>query len=376
MPVGSERRKLSTMDRVEFIGQIDLTNPNRTYNLSSNGGQLPNDRFITGLYLTFRGRLTNAASGNPASVLADGLAGLVDKVRVSGYHRPSAVDLEIINLSGAALRALDVIYSGSSLEITPSSLSTSANATNDFEFVLFVPFTPRGVHPRDVASCLLDAPNWSRLQLEIKWADDKSVFAGQTTASTFSAYGSTTGNPICNVAAAFAMEPAKFAGFLPGRIRRYEIPFSASLATTAAGVRLVDLPRGYHVRAAILKTGVLGTGVTSGNRAFSSLSDSILSNVKVNRGLNRVIAQYFTSSEWRHQAVQTYKVYPPAGYIPFDWVRRGSMAEALDMRSTIAGPDGDVDFFGSADVTGAANQAGIVIMEELISQPKTLVARR
>lgn len=373
--VATQRRPLRTMDRPEFIAQVSLDNLNKTYTLPTNGGQLPNDRFMSGILLTFKGRMTNPGSGNPTAVLAEGLFGLVDKIRVSGYHRPSSADLEIINMSGGSIRAMDAVYSGTSLEVTPSSLSVSASATNDFVFSLYVPFIPRSVHPRDAGALLLDAPNWSRLALEIKWADHNSVFSGHSSAVTFSAYGSTTGSPTCDVSGYFALEPGRFQGFLPGRLRRYEIPFAANLTTTATGVRLVDLPRGYMVRASWLKVGVTATGATSGNRAFATLSDSILTQVKVNRGLNRMIAQYASSAEWRYHAAQAFRAYPPAGYVPIDWVRRGSMAEIIDLRNAVQGPQGDVDFFVEANVSGAANQSGLVIMEELIAQPKVLGVR-
>lgn len=372
MPAQQVIRPLRTMWRPEYIETISCPTINTEYNLSSNGGQLPRDRYLSGLLLTVSFRVTNAAANNPTAVLADAPYSIIDRVTVMGKHQMRRSDETIVSLSGSELAQLQLFNSRNPIQGS-GALVTTANATNDIRFVLFVPFVPMRVHPREQANYLLDGPNYQNLYLKIKWADSFNIFSGQTAVSTFSAFGSTGGAPTIDVAILQAMEPQdQLRGYIPGLYQYYSRPAnSGALVTTASTVRIADLPRGGRLRRILVKTGVLATtGVAAGNQAYATLSDSILSKIKVFRGTNRPVLDYndFVTARGL-EALFGGGQLPGTGYLNLDWVRTGSFQELFNATGLIAGPSGDVDFFLSANVTGAANQAATLIVEEVSSFP-------
>lgn len=363
---------LQTISRFEFISQIVCNNVNTAYTLPTSGGLLPNDRFMNGLILNVRGRVTNAGSGNPSSVLNGAPYSLIESVIVEGYHRLRGAQEQFINLRGHDLAILNSLYSAQANSFLPAGgLAVGASVANDFQFQLYVPFAPLGLPLRQKIGWLLDAPNYDRLSLKIQWADDKSIFAGQTSASTFSAYGGTTGSPTIDVLGEFALAGSqKFAGFVPGRVWRYHQEISGSpMTTTANGVRLFNLPRGFRLRSLMLKTGVKSTTTTAGNNAYVSLSDGVLSQINVFRGLNRAIRFYNRFEEQRFVDAQMRGIASPTGVVIHDFVPGGWDGEILDTSSLTAGPTGDVDCYIQGNVTGAANQATLLTLEEWRQTP-------
>ena len=334
---------------------------------------------MSGLLLNFKFRLTNAASGNPTSVLADAPYGIVDRIRVFGKHVMRRSDEVIVSLSGAEVAELQRQNTRYAMVNTPTTLSVSASATNDVQFVLYVPFVPSMVHPNEMANYLVDGPGYQNLSLEIKWADAASIFAGQTTATTLSAFGSTTGSPSVEVSILQAMEPAtQFRGFLPGLYTISSRPLNTGvLLNTANQVRLTDLNRGGRLRKVVLKTGTLATGTSSGNTAFATWSDAIVSRIAVNRGTNRTIwdSRDFFTARIAASISQPGAVLPSTGHLVCDWVKTGNFQELLDATGLVAGPTGDIDFYLSGDVTGNSNQYGTLITEEVISTPTVLTPR-
>jgi len=362
---------LIALSRDEYIADIQLTTQNREYELPTNGGLLPRERFMSGLRLMFEGRLTNAASGNPTGILADAPYSAIDYIKVQGYHKPRIQDEIFINLRGADLRELTRIYTGHDPLSLPASLNTGASATNDIRFILEIPFVPLALPPRQKIGYLLDAPNYDRLKLLVKFADDKSVFSGQTTASTWSAYGSSAGSPRIRVDGLFALGGTQqFRGFVPARLWRTYVEVAGSeMTNTNSNVRLYGLPRGYRLRSVLIKTGVKGTGVTAPNVAFATLSDAILANLKVMHGLNRPIRFYPDCIIAKEESGMTYSLRPNTGYVLVDFAAHGTLSEALQTAGMMGGPSGDIDLNVTADVTGAANQAAVFIMEELRGSP-------
>lgn len=366
------RRPVTTMFRPETLETIVITANNQEYSLSGNGGMLPRDRFLSGLLLTVKFRITNASSNNPSAALADAPYNIIDRVTVYGKHALRRTDETIVSLSGSELAELQRLNTRYAIQGSVP-LVTTADATNDIRFVLHVPFVPWQVHPNAMANYLLDGPNYQTLYLKIKWADDKSIFRGQTSASTFSAFGSTTGNPTIDVVAFQAMEPSsKFNGFVPGLYSIYSRPvISQSLLTTGQRVRITDLPRGGRLRRIVLKTGVQATTVTSGNSAFNTLSDDVLTRINVKLGSNKIVwdARDFLTARANMTLLNPGSVTPSTGHLVVDWVRTGNDAELFNATGLIAGSTGDTDFFIEADVAGASNQNASLIVEEVVQQP-------
>jgi len=367
---------ISSLTRLEYIGSINYS-ANTPMQLNTQGGNLPLEKYLWGLVLTVRGRATMPSSGGPSALLADGPYALVNQIVVEGYHRPRAQMEKFIDLPGPDAYWSGVFFSEGAPPSLPSSWSFSGSATNDFEFHILLPFVPARVSPFEQMNYLLDAPNYESLKLTLYWADVASMFTSYTNAPTLSAFGGSTGSPVCLVHGIFALAGAsRFAGTASGKLWRYYQRVTGSVITTSAtGVRLLDLPKGYYIRSLILKNGTLATGVTSGNVAYATLAD-YLNQIKIMRGLNNAV-RYITHpsvarAEWsvfRDQVPQT-------GYLVFDFALSSLLGESFSTRDMIAGPSGTVDFYLQADVTGISNEALTVLIDEVRQLPVSAVRRR
>lgn len=360
---------LTTFNRVEYVDSIPFSE-NTTQTLRTNGGLLPNDRFMNGLLLEFRGRATNPGSGNPTGVMADGLAAIIERVTVEGYHRIRRQQEKFIDLRGADLHILQRFYQPGTLIATPSPLVTTASATNEIIVQVVVPFTPLRMPAQIQTGYLLDAPNYESLKLTIQWGDYKNLFVAGASAVTWSAYGSATGTPELRVYGQFSMQKSRFANFVPGRVFRYFNEVTGSTPTTTAnGVRLWDIPRGFDIRGILLKTGTKGTAVTAGNNSYATLTE-FLADIRINQGLGKYIRRYLNNDAIFADLAQSYNLSSKiTGALLLDFAQYGHIGEMLPTRNLISGPTGNVDLYVQADITGAANQAVCAVLEEVRYKP-------
>lgn len=362
---------INALTRTERISDITFTK-NTAAQLSTQSGNLPTDRFIHSLVLEWEGRITNPSSLNPTAVLDDGPYALIERIIVEGYHRVRSRTEKFIDVRGADLRRLCAMYYTRDQNLQPAQLDIAASATNDIRFFIDVPFVPLKLPARQQTGWLLDAPNYDSLRLTIQFGDDFSVFSGQTGTMTFSAFGSGGGSPRLRVGARYTMAGAqKFAGFLPGRIWRFfQDNQSSDLTSTGVATRLFNVPRGNMIRSILLKTGVKATtSVGSGNLPFATLNNNVLTNVRLFRGINKIVRDYNSFRDINNNQDQSYAFSPPAGYALIDFVQNGEDQEIFDLRSAVAGPTGDVDTFIAADVTGVSNQVATVLYEEWRHRP-------
>lgn len=358
---------LTALQRVEYIDSITFSE-NTSQTLRTNGGLIPNDRFLSCLILEFRGRLTMPGSTGPSADRSQP-AGIIERVTVEGYHRLRRQQERFIDLRGVELDNIQRIYQPGGM-VRQGAISVTASATTEIIHQLVVPFTPLRMPAAVQAAYLLDAPNYESLKLTVQWADFKNVVVPGTTAATWSAYGSASGSPELRVYGGFAMQKARFASFVPGRVFRYfqEITGS-SMTTTATGQRIFDIPRGFDIRGLMLKTGVKATDTTSGNNAYSSLTE-FLTDIRVNQGLGKYIRRYLNNDAIQADLAMSYNVASKiTGVHPIDFAQYGDINECLPTRNLIAGPTGNVDLYLQADVTGSSNQAAVVALEEIRYKP-------
>lgn len=359
---------ITAFSRYEHIDNITFAE-NSTQTLPTNGGLLPNDRFMAGLILEFRGRLTMPAATGPSAVRAESMAGIIERISVEGYHKGRRQQEKFFDLRGADVELLQRIYSPGAFIKTPT-LSVVANATNDMIFQLFVPFTPQRMSVATQAGYLLDCPNYESLKLTVQWGDFRNIVVPGATAATWTAFGSAAGSPTLRVAGLFAIQPARFGNFVPGRIWRYFNELTGSTPTTTnSQSRLFDIPRGFDVRAVVMKTGTKATDTTGGNNAYQTLTD-YLTDIRINLGLNKDIRRYLDGNGVHADLVTAYNLSSRiTGLNPLDFAKWGAPGEVLETRPLISGPTGNVDLYVSADVTGAANQAAVFMMEEWRYRP-------
>ena len=360
---------ITSFGRVEYIDSIPF-GENTTQTLRTNGGLLPNDRFMSSLMLEFRGRLTMPASTGPSAVQGDAHAGIIERVTVEGYHRIRRQQEKFIDLRGAELEQLQRYYQPSAMVKTPTSISVTPNATNDIVLQLVIPFTPLRMPVTVAAGYLLDAPNYESLKLTIQYGDFRSVVVPGSTAATWSAFGSASGSPELRVYGAFALQQSRFAGIVPGRVYRYFQEITGSpVTTTATGVRVWDIPRGFDVRGILLKSGVKATNTTAGNNTFASLTD-FMTDMRVNLGLGKYIRRFLDGNSNYMDVAQSYNL---AGRVTgvnlIDFAQYANLGEVLNTRPLISGPTGNVDLYLQADVAGNANQAVVAVLEEIRYRP-------
>lgn len=379
------RVPFTALSRFEKISDISLSAINTAFNLQSQGGNLPMDRFIESLRLELKGRITIPAAGGggviPSAVNADAPWSAIDRITVTGMHKVRGTNEEIINLRGPDIAQLCRIYTSHAMLATPTIVVT-ASATMDVIMVFDSPFTPLKMPPWIRANYLLDAPNYDNLKLTVYWADMANLYTLGTGTPTWTAYASATGTPTLTVSGRFSQAGASaFRGIVPGRVFRY---FTDKTGTdmTAGGTskRIADIPRGNRMRSILVKTGVKAT-TTGQNNAYLTLSNDILTNIRVMRGLNKQVRYYPDFYNLAEESGVDYAIRPDAGYGLMDFAQNGLVDEALDLRGLIVGSTGDVDTYLEAQVTGAAGQAATVIWEELRYEPMDLsgaqsVARR
>jgi hypothetical protein len=360
---------ISALTRLEYIGDVPFA-ANTAAQINRLGGNLPLEKYLWGLILTVRGRATMPASGGPSALSADGPYSIVDTIVVEGYHRGRAQLEHFIDLPGADAYRTGLWFGEGALPELPSSWSFSANATNDFEFHIILPFVPARVSPLEQMNYLLDAPNYESLRLTLRWADAASMFGSYTNAPALSAFGSATGSPVCEVHGVFAVAGAsRFAGITMGKVwRQYQRVTGSPMTTTANNVRLLDLPKGYYIRSLVLKCGVLSTTVSSGNTAYASLNDNI-NEINIMRGLNNTVRYFKRPSIQRAQWSIFRDQVPPVGYTIIDFALTSLLGESFNARDLVAGPSGSVDFYIQANVTGVANQALTVLIDEVRQLP-------
>jgi len=360
---------ITAFSRYEHIDNITFSE-NSTQTLPTNGGLLPNDRFMSFLILEFRGRLTMPAATGPSAAQGDSIANIIQRVSIEGYHKVRRQQEKFIDLRGADLELMQRIYSPGTFIKTPTSISVSANATNDIILQLLVPFTPQRMPVAVQAGYLLDCPNYESLKLTVQWGDYKAVVVPGSSAATWSAYGATTGSPTLRVAGGFAIQSARFANFIPGRIWRYFSELTGSVATTSnTQSRLFDIPKGYDIRAVFMKSGVRATDQTAGNNAYASLTDWA-TDIRINVGLGRAVRRYLDGNGVHADLVTSYNLASRiTGVNPIDFAQWGAPGEVLATRPLISGPTGNVDLYLSGDVTGASNQGAVFAMEEWRYRP-------
>lgn len=362
-----------TYTRYENIADIQVlaAQMNSVVQLPTNGGQLPNSRFMWGLKLQFEGRLAYAANG-PTGILADGVQALMERITVQGYHRPRAAQEQFINVRGSDMHMWHQIYSTHPPLTVPAALTTG-NSTNDIRFSILVPFVPMHLPIAQENQYLLDCPNYDNLTLNVQMGDDFSIFSGQTAgARAWTAFGSGTGNPRIRVSGIYAQAgPSMFQNVIPARVWRYFFENNTgNIVGGAISSREFNIPRGYVIRSMMLKTGTKATTVSAGNNAYSALSNTIFQNIIMQYGINRnvrIFPDYFQIQEQFADNIG----FPggfPVGYAPIDFAQLGLQQEAFNLSGAIAGPTGDIDTFLQADITAGANQADLMMVEELRGQ--------
>lgn len=349
--------------RLEFIDDIPFV-ANSIETRPSKGGVLETDRDLCGLLLEVEGRDAIGVA-NMASENVDSPYSIVDQVLVHGISKIRKKEEFFYVLRGPDIREKALIETGRA----PNSTGAIgvAQGNKDFRFHLPLYFWPEG---RDIpvgvkAQYVLPCKDFDSLVCEVKWADGISFGPnGAGTTHTFTAFGSAAGSPRARIHGLYAQWGSEGRTFQPGQIwRSYKDNVTADLAANQTDYRLMNLLTGNLLRSLLIKIGTQAA-VTAGNRAYATLSNTILGKLALVTGTNKQawsMADFLTLREY---AGELAGIAADAGFGLYDFCGEGDLSCAYPEPA-----NADADFFLKTDVVGAASQMATVIFEEIRVQP-------
>jgi hypothetical protein len=363
MPV----KDLYTLTHFEAIEDIPFAK-NAVRVLPTKTGALPcgtGERFIHSLQLEFEGRLAIGVHA-ATSEHVDSPYSILDAVRVEGTHKIRKQRETVFDLPGSVIRELALQYGGRAPVTTGAIGLTVAN--HDIRFVLPITFPPENLPLYMQAPHLLDAPHYENLMLEIKFADFKNTHDPDATSTeTWTAFGSAAGDPRVRVAARFAQfGPDGAPDFVPAPVWRfYEENTGSDITGGKVGARVKEIDTGNLIRSLLIKSGVKYTTPTAGNSVFATLSDSILAELEVMYSLKKGLGHYNSFYSLQEGQAHFDRIAPSPGYARIDWVQQEDLRTAWDTSGLVGAPN----VYLKADVTGAANQAVGVAVQEIRGVP-------
>jgi len=339
--------------------------------------RIPLDKPLWGMLLETRYRvITTGAVGN---VNAEGALNFIQRVRVVGTHKRFGTR-EIVNLRGATLYELEKKYSfgmaSPLISNLPAAGASFAAATYDVNFVLPVPFVPRGIPKLQQMMFLVRNDEWATFDVYVTFGDITAIGVSPQTTAVFSDFGG-GGSPRVRVTVIRSILGEARGLIQPAVFRRQALPLTTVLTSAnLSDSPLQDLDVGFKICAYLVKTGVATITSTGGILSFSSLSDGILTrpkikldNVSIKDALSSLTARAYALLEFGFGG--TAGAAPGAasgvdtGYIPLEFIEGHDLNTAF--RGDMLNRSNKLQLAG--DVTVAANQQGEIVEEMLEGEP-------
>lgn len=373
---------MSLRNRPEYVA--DILDP-ITYAANGSGqpqevglvNRIPLDKPLWGMLLEVRYRVvTTGAVGN---VAAEGAVNFIQRVRVVGTHKRFGTR-EIVNLRGATLYELEKKYSfGMAAPLTsnlPAAGAGFAASTYDINFILPVPFVPRGIPKLQQMMFLVRNDEWATFDVYVTFGDITAIGVSPQTTGVFSDFGG-GGVPRVRVTVVRTILGEARGLIQPAVFRRQFLPLTTVLtAANLSDAPIQDLDVGFKVAAYLVKTGTATTTSTGGVLSFSSLSDGIitrpkikLDNVSIKDALSPLTARGYAWLEFAFGG--SAGIAPGAasgadtGYIPLDFCEGHDINTAF--RGDMLNRSNKLQLAG--DVVVAANQQGEIVEEMLEGEP-------
>lgn len=339
--------------------------------------RIPLDKPLWGMLLEVRYRVvTTGAVGN---VNAEGALNFIQRVRVVGTHKRFGTR-EIVNLRGATLYELEKKYSfGMAAPLVsnlPAAGAAFAASTYDVNFVIPVPFVPRGIPKLQQMMFLVRNDEWATFDVYVTFGDITAIGVSPQTTGVFSDFGG-GGVPRVRLSVIRTILGEARGLIQPAVFRRQFLPLTTVLTSaTFTDSVIQDLDVGFKVVAYLVKTGINTTTATGGILAFSSLSDAIITRAKIKLD-NVVIKDAISPLTNRTYALLEFGFGGSAGIAPGAASGVDTGYQTIDF---CEGHDLNTSFRGdmlnrsnklqlAGDVTAAANQQGEVVEELLEGEP-------
>jgi hypothetical protein len=374
---------MSLRNRPEYVA--DILDP-ITYAANGTGqpqevglvNRIPLDKPLWGLLLEVRYRVvTTGAVGN---VVAEAAINFIQRVRVVGTHKRFGTR-ELVNLRGATLMELERKYSfGMSPPVTsnlPAAGASFAASTYDVNFVIPVPFVPRGVPKLQQMMFLVRNDEWATFDVYVTFGDITAIGVSPQTTGVFTDFGSGTGVPRVRLSVIRSILGEARGLIQPAIFRRQFLPLTTVLTSASlTDAPIQDLDVGFKIVNYLVKTGVNTTTSTGGVLSFSSLSDAIitrpkikLDNVVIKDAISPITARCYSllESGWGGAA----GIAPGAaagadtGYHCLEFCEGHDLNAAF--RGDMLNRSNKLQLAG--DVTAAANQQGEIVEEMIEGEP-------
>jgi hypothetical protein len=373
---------MSLRNRPEYVA--DILNP-ITYGATGVGtpqeiglvNRIPLDKPLWGALLEVRYRVVT--TGSIGNVNAEGAVNFIQRIRIVGTHKRFGTR-EIVNLRGATLYELEKKYSfGMAAPLVsnlPAPGASFAAGTYDVNFVIPVPFVPRGIPKLQQMMFLVRNDEWATFDVYVTFGDITAIGVSPQTTGVFSDYLG-GGVPRVRLTVIRTILGEARGLIQPAVFRRQFLPLTTVLTSaTFTDAVIQDLDVGFKVAAYLVKTGLANTTSTAGILAFSALSDLIitrpkikLDNVVIKDALSPITARTYTLIEfgWGGSAgiVPGTASGNDTGYVSLDFCEGHDLNTAF--RGDMLNRSNKLQLAG--DVTAAANQQGEIVEELLEGEP-------
>lgn len=381
---------MSLRNRPEYVADINNPITYATTGLAAPQeaglvNRIPLDKPLWGMLVETRYRLaTVVGTGAEPNVNAEGALNFIQRIRVVGTHKRFGTR-EIVNMRGATLYELEQKYSfgmaSPLISNLPAAGAPLVTATNyDVNFVIPVPFVPRGIPKLQQMMFLVRNDEWATFDVYVTFGDLTAIAAaaiGGTGTATFSDFGSAGGTSRVRITVIRSILGEARGLIQPAVFRRQFLPLTTVLTSaTFTDAVIQDLDVGFKVCAYLIKTGTATTAATGGILSFSSLSDAIitrpkikLDNVVIKDGLSPLTTRAYALLEFGYGgtagAANGSASGSDAGYIPLEFCEGHDLNTAF--RGDMLNRSNKLQLAG--DVTAAANQQGEVVEEMLEGEP-------
>jgi hypothetical protein len=281
----------------------------------------------------------------------------------------------IRQMFGPRTDILEISVAGGALTLDPAPstpLGASAFVVTqhayDYRVVIDLPFFPFESNLGHRPGFYVRQQEWKdSLQMQLTFpavpdaAQNPLGVSAATTVTTFTAFGSASGNPTIDVYALPAIMGLDLApSVLPGFCTRVQQPISTPLQSAGNNIQLLQLQKQATSRIFVM------SGVSTQAPGFSSVNDTNITALGVTLGGNRYVRNLVDIQAHKQDMVRAYKRDPIQGLIAMEFMQSGLS------RSAYPGDQiGDGSTFQLiANTAGLANGYGIVVQEQLLYQPE------
>lgn len=348
------------------------------------------DRPVAEMCISFEGELT-ISGANFATVAAEGIPNLLQRVWLNGQHAPTGSTLTPLDASGATLWNWTWMFGGgfgSFCQVNGQMLRPGFDAVGEYSsgfrpdvgvykiFCLWrIPFAPMlgpfGNRPAlDAIPWMLYPRDWrSSLQLQLQWGDASAL--GDTTGAAVSWAGyDGTGSPRRGIWLTYGMlgDDVNLRNEIrSGVVIRAEKNFQ-SLVSAGANQYVTDLQHRPTTNV-LVKTGTSLSNLSIGVQAYGTLSDRQFEttvikreNTNIRNTGNNLVAKYgYVMPAWGAAS-------PPPGYFLFTFDEAKSPITAYDPVAAGLPPSAQLAIWTDV-LTSGATQRQALVQEMLVQGP-------